>query len=107
MKPLRWMLLGSLLLATSAGAAEWVEGEVRRVDTAQAKVTVKHGELKELKMPPMTMVFTLKDPAWVKQLKPGQTIRFQPKDLGGGKLEIEALEVKGGKDVPNGSGGAR
>ena len=95
MKTLRWMVWGLLLLATPAWAAEWAEGEVRRVDAAQAKVTIKHGELKDLKMPPMTMVFSLKDPAWVKQLKPGQTIRFQAKDLGGGKMEIEALEVKG------------
>jgi Cu/Ag efflux protein CusF len=94
MKTMRSMLLGLLLLAMPAWAAEWVEGEVRRVDAVNAKVTVKHGEIKDLKMPPMTMVFSLKDPEWVKKLKPGQGIRFQAKDLGGGKLQIEALERK-------------
>jgi Cu(I)/Ag(I) efflux system protein CusF len=94
MKMKRWMLLGLLLLSIPAWAAEWVEGEVRRVDAANAKVTVKHGAIKDLKMPPMTMVFSLKDPEWVKLLKPGQAIRFQAKDLGGGKLQIEALEPK-------------
>ena len=34
------------------------EAEVRKVDKAHGKVTLKHGEIKNLDMPPMTMVFT-------------------------------------------------
>jgi len=93
MKILLWMLTAVLLAGAAVMAGEWVTGVVKRVDTANAKVTVKHDEIKDLEMPPMTMVFTLKDPKWIEQLKPGLEIRFQAKDLGGGKLEIEALET--------------
>jgi Cu/Ag efflux protein CusF len=94
MKARTWTVLAFLILPAIIWANEWVEGEVKRVDIANAKVTIKHEEIKDLGMPPMTMVFTLKDPEWVKRLTPGQQIRFQAKDLGGGKLEIEALEPK-------------
>ena len=100
MKTLKWMVVGLVLLVSAASAAqagEWVQGVVRRVDAANGKVTIKHEELKDLNMPAMTMVYTVKDPEWVKQLKPGQTIRFQAKDLGGGKLQVEAVEPVVGK----------
>ncbi|HEX7962403.1 MAG TPA: copper-binding protein [Terriglobales bacterium] len=95
MKAIHYLVTVLLLIAIPAMAAEWAEGEIRRVDAAAGKVTIKHGELKDLKMPAMTMVFTLKDPAWAKNLKPGQEVRFQAKDLGGGKMQVEAIEPKG------------
>jgi Cu/Ag efflux protein CusF len=97
MKSITWMFVGMALLASAAWAGEWVNGEVRRVDAANAKVTIKHEELKELQMPAMTMVYTVKDAEWVKQFKPGQKVRFQAIDLGGGKLHIEAIEPQDGK----------
>ncbi len=45
------------------------EGEVRKIDKDAGKVTIRHGELKNLDMPPMTMVFRVKDPAMLEQLK--------------------------------------
>ena len=94
MKTIKWIVLGMLILSASAWAGEWIEGVVRRVDATNGKVTIKHGEIKELKMPAMTMVFTLKNPEWIKQLKRGQKIRFQATDLGGGKMQVEALDGK-------------
>ena len=38
------------------------EGEVKKVNKDTGKLTIKHGELKNLGMPPMTMVFRVKDP---------------------------------------------
>ena len=43
--------------AANAQQADLSEGEVTRVDVAALKVTLRHGELKNLNMPPMTMVF--------------------------------------------------
>lgn len=52
------------------------EGEVRRIDTAAGKVTLRHGPLQGLDMPAMTMVFQAKDPGLLDRLKVGDKIRF-------------------------------
>lgn len=62
--------------ATAAPAPSWSEAEVRKVDKDAKKLTLKHGEIKSLDMPPMTMVFQVRDPAWLAQLKVGSKIRF-------------------------------
>ena len=63
--------------APAASAADLTAGEVRKVDKAAGKVTIKHEELKNLEMPPMTMVFSVRDPLWLDQLKAGDRIRFK------------------------------
>ena len=40
----------------AAGGA-MTEGEIRKVDMDNKKLTIKHGEIKNLDMPGMTMVF--------------------------------------------------
>lgn len=57
-------------------AAMMTEGEVKKVDTALGKITLKHGHILHLDMPPMTMVFTAKDPALLTSLQPGDKVRF-------------------------------
>ena len=70
------------------------EGEVRRVDKAAKKITVKHGPLVNLDMPSMTMVFQVKDPAMLDQLKAGDKIRFQAEKLGGAFTITEIQPAK-------------
>ncbi|MBC7994008.1 MAG: copper-binding protein [Rhizobacter sp.] len=60
----------------AAAASDMTEGEVRKVDQAAKKITLKHGEIKSLEMPPMTMVFQVKDAALLEGLKPGDKVRF-------------------------------
>ncbi len=62
--------------ATNEQQADLSEGEVTRVDAAALKVTLRHGELKNLNMPPMTMVFTAADPALLAGLRVGDAIWF-------------------------------
>ena len=62
---------------------QWAEGEVRRVDRAQGRVTLRHGPIESLNMPPMTMVFRVQDPAWLENIKPGDNIRFQAERIDG------------------------
>ncbi|OON62993.1 RND transporter [Massilia sp. KIM] len=62
--------------AGQAAAAEMASGEVRKVDKEAGKLTIKHGPLANLNMPPMSMAFRVKDPAWLDQVKVGDTIRF-------------------------------
>ncbi|MBF3543261.1 copper-binding protein, partial [Burkholderia pseudomallei] len=64
--------------APQAGAAHvgMSHGEVKKVDTAAGKLTIKHGPIENLGMGAMTMVFKVKDPAMLSQVKAGDTIDF-------------------------------
>ena len=59
------------------------DGMVKKIDKAQGKLTIRHGPLKNLGMPAMTMVFRVKDPAWLGQVKPGDNIRFLAEQVKG------------------------
>jgi Cu/Ag efflux protein CusF len=52
------------------------DGEVRKIDKEAGKITLKHGELKNLGMPAMTMVFQVKDAALLDKVKAGDKVRF-------------------------------
>lgn len=67
------------LQRVSDGAAvlPWATADVRRIDKAANKVALRHGEIKNLRMPPMSMVFQVKDPAQLEALQVGQKVRFQ------------------------------
>ena len=69
--------------ATLASAQPLIDGEVRKVDAAQNKITLKHGEIKHLDMPPMSMVFQVRDAAWLEQFKAGDRVRFSADKVGG------------------------
>ena len=75
-----------------APATDWTAAEVRRIDAANARLTLRHEEIKSLNMPPMTMVFGVRAQAALDGLKPGDKVRFTAVDEGGGKLAITALE---------------
>ena len=64
-------------------AAALSDGEVRKVDKDAKKITIKHGPLANLDMPPMTMVFQVKDPAMLDQVKAGDKVKFQAEKVGG------------------------
>ena len=62
--------------AASASAESMTEGEVRKIDKENKKITLKHGEIKNLGMPGMTMVFQMSDAAMADKLKAGDKVRF-------------------------------
>lgn len=70
--------------ASAAAAAEFSEGEVVRLDAKALKVTLRHGELKNLNMPPMTMVFGWPAAGSVPGLKAGDKVRFRAEQIEGG-----------------------
>ena len=59
------------------------EGEVRKIDKDAGKLTLKHGELKNLQMPAMTMVFRVQDPAMFDAVKVGDKVTFVAEKVGG------------------------
>ena len=71
-----------------------VEGEVRKVDSAAKKVTIKHGEIKNLDMPAMTMVFHVSDPAMLDKVKAGDKVKFRADKIGGAYTVVEIEAVK-------------
>ena len=73
-------------------AAEMSEGEVRKVDKPAAKLTIRHGELRNLDMPPMTMVFQVRDAALLDKVKAGDKVRFQAEKSGTAYV-VTAIEV--------------
>ena len=69
---------------SAAGAAlPWAEAEIRRIDTAAGKVSLKHGEIKNLDMPPMSMVFQVPDTSQLAGLKVGDAVRFTAEQING------------------------
>jgi Cu(I)/Ag(I) efflux system periplasmic protein CusF len=61
----------------SQAANDSAQGEVRKIDKDAKKITIKHGEIKNLDMPPMTMVFQVKDINMLDKVKAGDMIQFR------------------------------
>lgn len=76
--------------AGASSTAPMSTGEVRKVDKSSGKVTIKHGPLENLGMPAMTMVFHVKDPAMLDQMKAGDRINFIAEKLNGALTVIRA-----------------
>jgi Cu/Ag efflux protein CusF len=70
------------------------EGEVRKVDLSQGKITLRHGPLPNLDMPGMTMVFTVADKKLLDGLKVGDKVRFTA-DKRDGTYVVVAIEPAG------------
>ena len=78
-------------VATPA-AAELAEGTVRKIDRAAGRITIAHGTIAALEMPPMTMMFRATDPAMLDQVKVGDRIRFAAAEQDGA-LVVTKLEA--------------
>lgn len=78
--------------AASSTQDSMSDGEIKKVDKEAGKLTIKHGELKNLGMPGMTMVFKVKDPAMLDNVKPGDKVRFVA-DKVGGALTVTTIEI--------------
>ena len=63
-------------------SADMANGEVRKLDKENKKITLKHGAIKNLDMPGMTMVFGIKDVAMLDGLKVGDKVKFKAEQTG-------------------------
>lgn len=77
--------------SAAAASTPQTEGEVRKIDLAAQKLTIRHGRIENLGMSPMTMVFRVKDPAFLTMVKPGDKIRMTVQRVDGA-LTIVALQ---------------
>jgi Cu/Ag efflux protein CusF len=78
--------------ALAQAATEMTQGEIRKVDKAASKITIRHSEIKSLDMPPMTMVFTVKNPALLDQVKTGDKVKFNAV-VEDGKIVVTEIEA--------------
>lgn len=69
--------------SASAAASSLSDGEIRKIDSAQGKITLRHGPISHLEMPAMTMVFRVTDPALLGHLKVGDKVRFRAEQVNG------------------------
>lgn len=94
-------LIATLALSSVSGAYAQSEpaavsnsmssGEVKKVDKSAGKMTIKHGPLQNIGMDAMTMVFRVKDPAMLDQVKVGDKINFVAEEPNG-QLMVTKLE---------------
>jgi Cu(I)/Ag(I) efflux system periplasmic protein CusF len=91
--------LATLLLLSFSACAQAHEGHlpltdgvIKKLDLPAGKVTIAHGEIVNLKMPPMTMSFKAKDPAMLKPWKEGDKIRFRSAEVKG-VLTVYSIEA--------------
>lgn len=73
---------------------QMVDGEVKKVDIKAGKITLSHGPLVNLDMPAMTMVMGVKNPAWLKQIKVGDKVRFVADNVDGALTVIQLEPAK-------------
>ena len=78
--------------STQTDPSDLSEGEITRWDPRTLKLTLKHGEIKNLEMPPMTMVFRVADAGVLGDLKPGDKVRFQAEKRPPGTYHVTHIE---------------
>lgn len=90
------VLLAAATLALPAtaqtSAPALTDGEVRKVDKSASKITIRHGEIKHLDMPGMTMVFQVTNSAELDAVKPGDKVRFKAERGNGGAYMASEIQ---------------
>lgn len=67
------------------------EAVVRKIDKDAGKITLKHGAIPNLDMPPMTMVFRVQQPAMLESADVGDAVLFHAERVNG-LLTITSLQ---------------
>jgi Cu/Ag efflux protein CusF len=95
MKTTRFSLVAILSAAALLAAVpvRAADGEVRKIDRAQAKITIAHGEIKNLGMPAMTMAYRAKPPGLLDGIAVGDRVQFNA-DKVDGQYVVTAIEKK-------------
>ena len=86
------MKMGDMKMEQSAAAVEMTDGEVRKVDMDAKKITIRHGAIKNLDMPPMTMVFQAKDPAMLEKVQKGDKVKFKAA-MDGSAMVVTEIQI--------------
>lgn len=88
------IFLGTLVVISTPAISqvnEMTNGIVRKIDKENSKITIKHEEIKNLDMPPMTMVFQVRNKTLIDKVQVGETVKFIVVQEGG-KLVLTDLK---------------
>lgn len=80
--------------SANSASNDMTDGEVKKIDKSTNKITLKHGDIKNLDMPGMTMVFKIKDAAALDTLKAGDKVKFRAEKADGAILVTDIQLVK-------------
>ena len=86
------LALALALPSLAQPTADLTEGEIRKIDKDAKKLTIRHGEIKSLDMPPMTMVFQVNDPAMLDKVKAGDMVRFAAEKTAAGRIVVTDIQ---------------
>ena len=78
----------------AADPAPLSQGEVRKVDATAQKVTLRHGPIASIGMPPMTMVFEVEKPELLEGVSAGEKVKFQVQQQGNRYIVTELPVVE-------------
>jgi len=68
---------------SDVSASHMAEGEIKKINRDSKKMTIKHGDIKSLDMPGMTMVFQIRDNSLLETFKAGDKVKFVIEKLDG------------------------
>lgn len=86
------LAFGAATVLTAFAQGAMTDAEVRKVDKEAGKITLKHGEIKNLEMPAMTMVFSVKDAAMLDKVQAGDKVRFSAVNENG-KITVTDIQA--------------
>jgi Cu/Ag efflux protein CusF len=88
-------LTAGLTVGAAAAQDASIGGEVKKIEAGAGKITLKHGPAKSLGMDePMTMVYRVKDPAMLKQVKVGDRVTFEAEEAASGYTVTKMQKAK-------------
>ena len=89
------MFAVALLIPVAFAQTSAISGEVKKIDEGAGKITLRHGPAKSLGMDePMTMVYRVKDPAMIKQVKVGDKVQFEAENADTGYTVTKLQKAK-------------
>lgn len=82
---LAFLATAAVLLAAGMAfaAPRHSTGQIRRIDKEGGKITIRHGAIANLQLPPMTLVFHVADPEMLERVQPGDTAQFRAEKING------------------------
>ena len=80
------LVIGASFLGAALAQAQGTpsaSGEVTKVDKTAGRIEIRHGEIKNLDMPPMRMSFRVREPRLLEGLAVGDKVRFTAEKIDG------------------------
>lgn len=87
------LMLSLMFAGSSLAATVPIAGEVKKINAAAGKITLKHEAITNLDMGAMTMVFAVADPSMLEAVAVGDQVTFEA-DRIKGKITVVSLAAQ-------------